>query len=163
MRGPGVAYGARMIVVKVVTRIAAPAARVFDLALDMDAHAASLAGSGETATTSTGTPALLLGDEVALRARHAGITWTMSARVTAYDRPRRFVDEQVRGPFAAMSHEHLFADVSPGVTVMTDRMTVRAPLGMIGKAVEVSVLRPYLRRLLRRRAAYLRQRAEAGG
>ncbi|MEE6295784.1 SRPBCC family protein [Georgenia wangjunii] len=155
-------YGARMVVVEVVTHVTAPAARTFDLALDMEVHAASLAGSEETATTSTGTPALLLGDEVTLRARHAGFMWTMTARVTAYDRPRRFVDEQVRGPFATMSHEHLFAEVSPGRTVMTDRMTVRAPFGLLGRAAEAALLGPYLRRLLRQRATYVRQRAEAG-
>jgi ligand-binding SRPBCC domain-containing protein len=151
-----------MVVIEVETRIAAPAARVFDLKLDMDVHAASQAGSRETATTSTGAPGLALGDEVSFRARHLGVAWTLTSRITSYERPHRFVDEQVRGPFAAMSHEHLFVEDAGGVTLMTDRMTVRAPLGVVGRAVEISVLRPYLHRLLDQRAAFVRQRAETG-
>jgi ligand-binding SRPBCC domain-containing protein len=32
----------------------------------------------------------------------------MTSRITEWSRPERFVDEQVRGPFAAFRHEHLF-------------------------------------------------------
>jgi ligand-binding SRPBCC domain-containing protein len=151
-----------VVVVEVRTRVAAPPARVFDLKLDMDVHAASQARSGETATTSGATPGLRLGEEVTLRARHFGIRWTLVSRVTSYERPRRFVDEQVRGPFAAMSHEHTFVEVDGG-TLMTDRMRIRAPLGRLGRLADAAVLRPYLRRLLRQRADFVRTAAEAGG
>ena len=94
--------------VEVVTLIRAAADRVFDLELDADVHAASMAASGETATTSTGRPALGLGDEVTFTARHLGRSWRLTSRITEVDRPRRFVDEQVSGPFRRMRHEHLF-------------------------------------------------------
>ena len=149
-----------MAVVELVTLVRCPPERLFDLELDMDAHSASLRASGETATTSTGRPVLGLGDEVTLRARHLGRTWTMTSRVTAHDRPRRFVDEQVRGPFRSMRHEHLFEDAGDGLVQMTDRMTVVAPLGPLGAAVARVVLVPYLRRLLATRAAHLREVAE---
>ena len=42
-----------------------------------------------------------------IRAWHLGVWWTLTSRVTAYDRPASFVDEQVRGPFSVMRHEHL--------------------------------------------------------
>ncbi len=48
---------------------------VFDLELDSDIHAASMAASGERATSSTGRPHLGLGDEVTFRARHFGLAW----------------------------------------------------------------------------------------
>lgn len=149
-----------MTTVEVVTLVRCPPERLFDLELDMDAHSASLARSGETATTSTGRPVLGLGDEVTFRARHLGVVWTMRSRVTAYDRPGRFVDEQVHGPFRSMRHEHLFEDAGGGVTRMTDRMTVEAPLGLIGRAAGRVVLGPYLRRLLRTRAGFVRALAE---
>lgn len=147
--------------IEVVTEIDAARDAVFDLELDMDVHAASLAGSGETATTSTGRRRVALGDEVTFRARHFGLVWRMTSRVTAHDAPRRFVDEQVRGPFRTLRHEHVFDDLGAGRTRMTDRMTVTAPLGPLGPVVTRLLLAPYLRRLLTRRAAYIKQVAEA--
>ncbi|MFI1990360.1 SRPBCC family protein [Actinoplanes sp. NPDC020271] len=146
--------------IEVVTVIDAPAATVFDLELDVDVHAQSLAGSGETATTSTGHRRLGLGDEVTFQARHLGRSWRMTSRITAYRRPFRFVDEQTRGPFRVMRHEHCFDDLGNGTTRMTDRMTIRAPLGPLGAVVTRLVLAPYLKRLLVERATHIKRRAE---
>jgi ligand-binding SRPBCC domain-containing protein len=148
------------VVIEVETFVAAGPEVVFDLELDVDAHAASLAGSREQATTSTGRRHLEAGDEVTFRARHFGVRWRMTSRITAYDRPRRFVDEQTRGPFRAMSHEHRFDALGPGRTRMTDCMVITAPLGPLGAVVARLFLAPYLRRLLRQRAAYVKRRAE---
>jgi ligand-binding SRPBCC domain-containing protein len=145
--------------IEVVTLVRADAATVFDLELDADVHAASMAASGERATTSTGRAGLGLGDEVTFSARHLGRTWRLTSRVTEYDRPRRFVDEQVRGPFRRMRHDHLFEPVD-GLTRMTDRMSFTAPLGPAGGLVARLVLAPYLRRLLVRRGEHVRRLAE---
>jgi ligand-binding SRPBCC domain-containing protein len=150
------------VLIEVVTIIHAPPVRVFDLELDVDVHTASLATSGETATTSTGLRQLRLDDEVTLFARHLGLPWRMTNRITAYDRPHRFVDEQTRGPFHALHHEHLFDDLAAGGTRMTDRMSITAPAGVLGEVVAYLLLAPYLRRLLRRRGAHVRAVAEAG-
>jgi ligand-binding SRPBCC domain-containing protein len=147
--------------IEVVTLVRAPAERVFDLELDSDVHASSLAASGERATTSTGRAALGPGDEVTFSARHLGRTWRLTSRVTEFDRPRRFVDEQVRGPFRRMRHEHLFEQSDPGSTCMTDRMTFEAPLGPLGAMVARWILVPYLGKLLVQRGRYIRQLAEA--
>jgi ligand-binding SRPBCC domain-containing protein len=150
-----------VIRVEVVTLIRATPETVFDLELDADVHVASMTGSGETAVTSTGRAALGLGDEVTFSARHFGISWRLVGRVTEYDRPRRFVDEQVSGPFRQMRHEHVFEAVDERTTRMTDRMSFAAPLGLPGAVVGRVVLRPYLRRLLRQRAGYVRSLAES--
>jgi ligand-binding SRPBCC domain-containing protein len=147
--------------IEVVTEINAAAAVVFALELDMDVHAASLAASGETATTSTGRRRVALGDEVTFRASHFGVVWRMTSRITAYEPSRRFVDEQVRGPFRALHHEHVFDDLGAGLTRMTDRMTVSAPLGFLGHMVTRMLLAPYLRRLLMRRSAHVKRLAES--
>jgi ligand-binding SRPBCC domain-containing protein len=149
--------------IEVVTEIDAAADVVFGLELDMDVHAASLAASGETATTSTGRRRVALGDEVTFRARHFGVVWRMTSRVTAYEPPLRFVDEQVRGPFRALRHEHVFDDLGAGRTRMTDRMTVSAPWGPLGSLVTRMLLAPYLRRLLLQRSAHVKRLAEARG
>jgi ligand-binding SRPBCC domain-containing protein len=150
-----------VIEVEVVTLIRAVPETVFDLELDADVHAASMAASGETAVTSTGRPALGLGDEVTFTARHFGISWRLVGRVTECDRPRRFVDQQVRGPFRHMRHEHLFEPVGGGATRMIDRISFTAPLGPLGAVAGRAVLGPYLRRLLKQRAAYVRRLAES--
>ncbi|MFG2109756.1 SRPBCC family protein [Micromonospora chersina] len=147
--------------IEVVTEIDAASDVVFGLELDMDVHAASLAASGETATTSTGQRRVALGDEVTFRAHHFGLVWRMTSRITAYEPPRRFVDEQVRGPFRALRHEHVFDDLGDGRTRMTDRMTVSAPLGLLGALVTRVLLAPYLRRLLKQRSAHVKRLAEA--
>jgi ligand-binding SRPBCC domain-containing protein len=145
--------------IEIVTEIGAAADVVFGLELDMDVHAASLATSGETATTSTGRRRVALGDEVTFRARHFGLVWRMTSRITAYEPPRRFTDEQVRGPFSALRHEHVFDDLGDGRTRMTDRMTISAPFGPLGLLVTRVVLAPYLRRLLKQRAAHIKHLA----
>ena len=150
-----------MPLVKVVTHARCAPEVMFDLALNVDAHAASLSGSGETATTSSGARQLGRGDEVTFRARHLGLVWRLTSRVSEYQRPHRFVDEQVRGPFASMRHEHLFEAAADGGTVMTDLMHVVAPLGVVGAVVGPAVLRPYLHRLLRERGAHLARSGEA--
>jgi ligand-binding SRPBCC domain-containing protein len=127
----------------------------------VDVHAASLSGSRETATTSTGRRRLGLGDEVTLRARHFGLRWTMTSRITVHERPYRFVDEQTRGPFRLLRHEHRFQSLRPSGTRMTDRMTVSAPFGWAGAVVTRVLLAPYLRRLLEQRAAHIKRVAEA--
>jgi len=147
--------------VEVVTLIRAAPDRVFDLELDADVHAASMAASGETATTSTGRPSLGLGDEVTFTARHLGRSWRLTSRITEVDRPRRFVDEQVSGPFRRMCHEHLFETAGEATTRMIDRIAFTAPLGPLGAVVARAVLGPYLRRLLEQRAAHVRRLAES--
>lgn len=147
--------------VEVVTHIDAVPDVVFNLELDMDVHSASLGPSRETATTSTGLRQLALGDEVTFRARHFGVVWRMTCRITAYEPPYRFVDEQTRGPFRALRHEHVFHDLGDGRTQMIDHMTVSAPLGPWGALVTRVLLAPYLRRLLQQRSAHIKRLAEA--
>ncbi|MFC4063426.1 SRPBCC family protein [Actinoplanes subglobosus] len=146
--------------IEVVTVIDAAPATVFDLELDVDVHAASLAGSRETASSRR--RQLTLGDEVTFRARHFGLIWRMTSRISAYERPSRFVDEQTRGPFRAMRHEHLFEARGDGSTRMTDRLTITAPFGPLGAVVTRYVLAPYLERLLRKRGDYVKRAAETG-
>ncbi|MEG3636965.1 SRPBCC family protein [Micromonospora palythoicola] len=147
--------------IEVVSVINAPPSVVFDLTLDVDVHSASLPASRETATTSTGRRQLALGDEVTFHARHFGLPWRMTSRIAAYERPYHFVDEQTRGPFRSLRHEHQFQDLDGGRTQMTDRMTITAPLGPLGAAVTWALVAPYLRRLLLQRAAHITYLAQA--
>lgn len=136
----------------VVTRATVPREALFDISLDIDAHVASMAQSGERAVGGVTTGSIGLGDVVTWRARHFGVWFTMTSRITAVDRPARFVDEQVRGPFRSFHHEHRFAQQGE-VAAMTDTITLASPV--FGALAERLVLVPYLRRLIQRRNHHL--------
>ncbi|MGP9695355.1 SRPBCC family protein [Brachybacterium sp. AOP25-B2-12] len=124
------------------------AGAMFHLSLDIDAHVASMAGSGERAVGGVRSGSIGLGESVTWHARHLGVWFTMTSQIAELDRPRRFVDAQTRGPFASFRHEHAFEDVVGGCR-MTDTITLASPV--LGAVVEPLVLVPYLRRLIRRR------------
>ena len=141
------------------TVIDAPVERVFDLSLDIDAHVQSQARSREQAVDGVTSGTIGLGEQVTWRAVHFGIPFTMTSRVTELDRPNRFVDEQVSGPFRAFRHEHRF-EQRDGATVMIDHLEFDAPLGPIGRVVERIVLGTYLRKLIEERGTFLKRIAE---
>lgn len=144
---------------EVVNAVEAPAEVVFDLSLDIDAHVASMSDSGEQAVGGVTSGLIGLGETVTWRARHFGVPFTMTSRVTAWDRPRRFVDEQVTGPFRSFHHEHLF-EADAGATTMIDRVRFVAPVGPVGRLVERLVLGRYLHQLIADRAQHLKAEAE---
>jgi len=126
----------------------------FDLALSIDAHLGAFADAGEQAVDGVTSGLIGLGEFVTWRARHFGITWTMTSAITAWDRPHRFVDEQRKGPFTSFRHEHLFEPVEHG-TRLRDRVEFEAPFGVVGRLVEKLVLDRYLRHLIDVRNTFL--------
>ena len=128
--------------------------RLFDLARSVDAHVESQKGSGERAVAGVTSGLIGAGQEVTWRARHFGIPLTMTSRVTQFDFPRSFTDEQVKGPFRSFRHVHEFA-ATPGGCLMTDRVEFAAPFGPLGRVVERLLLRPYLQRLITDRGRFL--------
>ncbi len=144
---------------RLVTDLATAPERAFALSLDVGAHERSMAASGERAVAGTTTGTIGLGETVTWRARHFGIVWRMTSRITALEAPGRFVDEQVRGPFARFRHEHRFT-ASAGGTRMVDEVTLTAPFGPLGRLAERLVLGRYLRRLIADRNASLRSELE---
>lgn len=142
------------------TFVAAPIERVFDLARDIDFHQRSMADTAERAVGGRSSGLIGLDETVTWRARHFGLTWSMTSRVTAFERPSRFVDEQVSGPFASFRHEHRFKAV-PGGTLMTDDWQHAAPLGPVGRVVDALVLRRHMAASLRTRNAALAREASS--
>ena len=140
------------------TDLDAPVERVFDLCLDVGSHVASMARSRERAVGGRTDGILELGDHVTWRARHFGVPWTMTVRITELDRPHRFVDEQIAGPFASFQHRHGFERHGDG-TRMTDTVTFVAPFGPAGRIAERLVLGRRLRTLIVERNRYLQQAA----
>ncbi len=149
-----------MPVIVLRTRVAAPPARCFDLARDVDLHQRSTAASRERAVAGVTSGLLGAGDEVTWEARHFGVWQRLTSRITEFDPPKRFVDEMVRGAFARFRHEHQFLSVPEG-TDMVDIFDYTAPLGPLGRLADGLFLRRYMTRLLRERNAYLKRAAES--
>lgn len=97
---------------------------------------------------------MALGDAVTWRARHFGIPFTMTSRITEFIAPSRFVDEQVSGPFAHWWHEHVFEERNDA-TLMTDTVEFASSLGPLGRLVDTVVLTRYMTRLLAQRNRWL--------
>jgi ligand-binding SRPBCC domain-containing protein len=140
--------------IRLTTVVAADVARCFELSLSVDAHTASMSGSRERIVGGVASGSMRLGDTVTWRAVHFGIPFTMTSRITAYDEPRRFVDEQVSGPFHHWRHEHTFEAVGSG-TLVADAIDYASPLGPLGRAVDAAFLARYLTRLIETRNRWL--------
>ncbi|GAA3336769.1 hypothetical protein GCM10017714_00860 [Curtobacterium pusillum] len=147
---------------RVVTELDVPPERAFALSLDIDAHERSMAASAERAVAGTTSGTIGLGETVTWRARHFGVVWRMTSRITALEAPHAFVDEQVRGPFARFRHEHRFEPSARG-TRMVDEIEFRAPLGPLGLLAERVALARYLPHLIRARNASLAAELRDGG
>jgi ligand-binding SRPBCC domain-containing protein len=144
------------------TLIDAPIDRVFDLARDIVLHERSMAATGERAIAGRTSGPIEAGETVTWRARHFGISWTMTSCITEVRAPTAFADEQAQGPFRAFHHRHTFRAV-PGGTLMVDDWEHEAPFGPLGWLVDRLILGRYMRRLLETRNATLKREAEAGG
>ncbi len=66
-----------------------------------------------------------------LRVRGMPVGWLTAIR--EWDPPRRFVDEQLRGPYAVWHHTHTFEPHPGGGTLMRDEVRYALPLGPLGE------------------------------
>ncbi|MEU8933230.1 SRPBCC family protein [Streptomyces sp. NPDC048409] len=140
---------------EITTVLPVPPEQAFDACLDVEAHTRSMATSSERAVAGTTSGRLALGGTVTFQARHFGLTWRLTARITAWDRPLSFVDEQEAGPFRYWRHEHRFVAHGQGRTLMTDVIDFASPLGPLGRLADSVVLGRYMPRLITARNAYL--------
>ena len=86
---------------------------------------------------------MLAGVEIDYRLRLKGVPLSWRSRITAWEPPFRFVDEQVRGPYRRWVHEHTFTPRDGGTLVrdlveydmlggwLVDRLMVRRDLSRI--------------------------------
>jgi ligand-binding SRPBCC domain-containing protein len=70
--------------------------------------------------------------------------------IAEYDPPRRFVDEQEKGPYAFWRHEHTFRAVENGVKV-GDRIKYALPFGVLGQLAHAAVVERQLLDIFRYR------------
>jgi len=120
-----------------------------------------MASTGERAVAGVTRGLLSLNDQVTWQARHFGIRQRLTSRITTFDPPHAFTDEQVSGAFKRFRHEHRFEALDRAATRVTDVFDFEAPLGPLGSLACTLFLTAYMRRLLARHAANLKAAAES--
>lgn len=148
-----------MPVIRIELYINAPKEICFDLARSIDIHAKSASQTKERAVAGVTSGLIELGETVTWEAVHFGIRQRLTAQITEFDKPHRFVDEMVSGAFQRFWHSHEFADSGAG-TVMTDVFDYTSPLGVLGKLADMMFLKRYMAGFLQKRNAYIKQMAE---
>lgn len=68
-------------------------------------------------------------------------------RIEAWEPPHRFVDAQVRGPYALWEHTHTFAEDGPEATIIGDRVRYSIPFGPLGEVADRLLVRRDLKRI----------------
>jgi ligand-binding SRPBCC domain-containing protein len=148
-----------MPVIRLETFIRAPAEICFDLARDVEVHMASTAETGEVAIAGVTSGMMKLGDEVTWEAKHLGVRQRLTSKITAFERPRMFVDEMQRGAFKSLRHLHLFLPEG-NATRMIDELTFTSPGGIIGRIADLLLLENYMRRFLIKHNEHIKRVAE---
>jgi ligand-binding SRPBCC domain-containing protein len=74
-----------------------------------------------------------VGTLIQYRLRLHGIPVNWLTSIQAWDPPHRFVDQQIRGPYALWHHTHTFAPVGDGATLMTDTVHYALGFGALGE------------------------------
>jgi ligand-binding SRPBCC domain-containing protein len=147
--------------IDLITHIAAPTERCFDLSRSIDLHQHSLGASGERAVAGVTAGLIGMGESVTWEARHFGVRQRLTSRITAFERPRHFRDAMVSGAFRRFDHDHWFEPDGAGGTVVRDVFDYEAPLGVLGRIAEAALLTRYMRRLLAERNAVVKRVAES--
>ena len=92
-----------------------------------------------------------VGTLIEYRLRLFGVPFTWLTRISQWDPPEQFVDEQLYGPYRQWIHTHHFAP-SAGGTLMTDRVVYQLPFFPLGELAA-----PLVRLQLQRIFAYRRR------
>ena len=80
--------------------------------------------------------AMQRGAMIDYRLRWRGVPLRWRTRITVWEPPHLFVDEQVRGPYRLWRHEHVFVPDNGG-TAMVDRVTYAVPGGTLVQSLVV--------------------------
>lgn len=148
-----------MSVIIIKLHIKATPAICFDLARSIDLHQVSALQTREKAIDGVTSGLIDAGQSVTWRAKHFGVWQELTAKITDFESPHRFVDEMVEGAFAHFHHEHKFQPTEEG-TLMTDTFTYSVPYGLLGKLFDMLILKRYMRRFLTRRNEVIKAYAE---
>jgi ligand-binding SRPBCC domain-containing protein len=94
-----------------------------------------------------------VGTFIQYRLRLHGVPVRWDTTIQEWTPPHRFVDVQVRGPYALWHHTHAFAPAPEGGTVMTDTVRYALGFGALGALADRALVRRDLAAIFDFRAA----------
>jgi len=150
-----------MPVIVLETKIKSNIEICFDLARSIDLHKISTEKTNEEAIEGTTKGLINLNEFVTWQATHFGVKQKLTSRITAFDRPYHFRDEQIKGAFKSIVHDHYF-EMKEDCVVMKDVFEFQSPFGIIGKLFNKLILIEYLTKLLFDRNNVIKDFAESG-
>lgn len=131
----------------------------FDLSRSIDLHQISTSDTKEVAIDGCTKGLIGLNEFVTWEATHFGIRQHLTTKITAFNSPYHFRDEQVKGAFKSMVHDHNFEE-KDGFVVMSDTFVFHSPYGILGRIFEMMVLTKYMKNLLLKRNKTIKEFAE---
>jgi len=146
--------------IQLETLIKAKIETCFDLSRSIDLHKVSMAHSNEKAVDGRTSGLINLGETVTWEATHFGVKQKLTSKITAFNRPYHFSDEQVSGAFKSFSHDHYFEERGDHV-LMKDIFNIESPLGVLGTIANKIVVTSYMTKLLRERNSIIKEYAES--
>ncbi len=132
----------------------------FDLARSIDLHLISTSKTQEKAIDGKTSGLIELNEFVTWEAIHLGVKQRLTSKITAFERPFHFRDEQLKGIFKSIKHDHYF-ELMDDKVLMKDDFNYEAPMGFLGKMVESLFLTNYLRKFLVGRNQMIKEYAES--
>ena len=91
-----------------------------------------------------------------------GVSVRWRTRIEVWEPPVRFVDVQVRGPYARWEHTHTFERDGEHAVVISDRVRYALPLGPLGQIAHAAFVRRDLKRVFDYREHAVAERLLAG-
>lgn len=131
----------------------------FDLSRSVDLHQILTAKSNEKAIEGKISGLINFGETVTWQAIHFGIKQKLTSKITQFQSPLYFRDEQVKGAFKYFVHDHNFEQRSSDV-LMIDRFEFQSPYSFVGTIFNNIVLLKYMTKLLKERNRIIKEYAE---
>jgi hypothetical protein len=149
-----------MVFLHLTTFIAADPERVFDLSRSVSLHKQSMNKYQEQIVGGRSNGLMEEGESVTWKAKHLFKERILTVKMTQFKRPDFFVDEQEKGDFLLMKHEHYFKPAENG-TIMIDQFRFQSPYHLLGRFLDLIYLKKYFTRLLTERNAFIKSIAES--
>lgn len=148
-----------MSIIYLETKIKSKIEICFDLLRSIDLHQVSTSKTNERPIDSRTASLINLNEFETWQAKHFGVTQKLTSKITAFNRPFHFRDEQQKGVFKYIVHGHYF-ELDNDYVIMKDIFNFQSLYGIIGQLIDKTILRKYLKTLLPERNNVIEEYAE---
>ena len=148
-----------MPVIKLETKIHSKIDICFDLSCSINFHQLTTSTTKEKAISGVTTGLVKLNDIVTWEAIHFGIKQQLTSKISKFNKPFYFRDEQVSGAFKNFKHDHFFEQQDDFI-LMKDVFKFQSPFGIIGKLFNKLILIKYMTQFLSERNKMIKEYAE---